>query len=250
MYFCISMLFTVSSCILSNFNPFECIFSSPIQNQMIVLDYCCCVRFRKNYTNWQKIGLIDAIEEEAVWSGYLMTWQFIQNVQIKQQEKVEQKIPKNNIFWATNKLILPGFGPYLANKLCVFLPINLVVWCFRLWQNSPIIVHRVYVWNKISQKIFSNKMESTIAVIVLILCISFYEIGAKTTNLAGQTDSNRLDGEISELTANELSIQIDNCHEACLQKVCTITLRKRSIYQRRIWNCALCLLCAVFFLLL
>lgn len=60
-------------------------------------------------------------------------------------------------------------------------------------------------------------MESTFAVIVLFLCMS-YEIGAKT-NTAGYTSSNRLDGEFNELTANELSIQIDNCHEACLQKV-------------------------------
>lgn len=66
-------------------------------------------------------------------------------------------------------------------------------------------------------------MESTYAVIVyLFLCMS-YEIGAKTTNTAGDnTNSNHhMDGEFNELTASELSIQIDNCHEACLQKVCT-----------------------------
>lgn len=64
-------------------------------------------------------------------------------------------------------------------------------------------------------------MEPTFAVIVLFLCVSFYEIAAKTTNTAGYTSSNRMDGEFNELTADELSIQIDNCHEACLQKVCT-----------------------------
>lgn len=69
-----------------------------------------------------------------------------------------------------------------------------------------------------------KKMESTFAVIVLFLCMSFYfyEIDAKTTNTAGYTSSHSMDGEFNELTANELSIQINNCHEACLQKVCMI----------------------------
>lgn len=63
-------------------------------------------------------------------------------------------------------------------------------------------------------------MESTFAVIVLFLCIS-REIGAKT-DTAGYTNSNRLDGDFNELSADELSIQINNCHEACLQKVCLL----------------------------
>lgn len=85
-------------------------------------------------------------------------------------------------------------------------------------------------------------MESTIAVIVFCLCISTYEIGAKTTNTAGQTSSNRLDGEISELTANELSIQIDNCHEACLQKVCIVQIppSRNSIYSKNGFKIVLC----------
>lgn len=90
-------------------------------------------------------------------------------------------------------------------------------------------------------------MESTIAVIVLFLCISFYEIGAKTTNTAGQTSSNRLDGEISELTANELSIQIDNCHEACLQKVCTITHPFKRKFAFTKDGFRIVLVCSVFF---
>lgn len=65
-------------------------------------------------------------------------------------------------------------------------------------------------------------MESTFALIVLFMCM-LWEIGAKATNSAGYTSSNRLDGEFNELSANELATQIDNCHEACLQKVCLLT---------------------------
>lgn len=59
------------------------------------------------------------------------------------------------------------------------------------------------------------------AVIVFILCISC-EIDAKT-NTASYTSSKHLDGDFNELTAIELSTQIDNCHEACLQKVCVFS---------------------------
>lgn len=86
-------------------------------------------------------------------------------------------------------------------------------------------------------------MESTIAVIVLFLCISSYEIGAKTTNTDDHTSSNRLDGEISELTANELSIQINNCHEACLQKVCTPIPKKTYSLKTDLRLCSVFVLC-------
>lgn len=62
-------------------------------------------------------------------------------------------------------------------------------------------------------------MESSIAVILLFLCVTcFSETNAKT-NTAGFTDSNHLNGDYSELSSNELSTEIENCHEACLQKV-------------------------------
>lgn len=65
------------------------------------------------------------------------------------------------------------------------------------------------------------KMESTNAVMLLVLCLAccFYETSAKT-NTAGNIDNtNHLNGDFSELSSNELSTEIDNCHEACLQKV-------------------------------
>lgn len=62
-------------------------------------------------------------------------------------------------------------------------------------------------------------MESTIAVMLLFLCmLCFAGINAKT-NTAGNSDSNRLNSDSAELSSNELSTDIDNCHEACLQKV-------------------------------
>lgn len=64
-------------------------------------------------------------------------------------------------------------------------------------------------------------MESTtIAVILSFVCIAFIsEINAKT-NTAGLLDDNaRSNSDFNELSSNELSTEIDNCHEACLQKV-------------------------------
>lgn len=66
-------------------------------------------------------------------------------------------------------------------------------------------------------------MESTIAVMLLFLCIvCVAEISAKP-NTAGNNDSgsNHSNSEFNELSSNELSTEISNCHEACLQKVCS-----------------------------
>lgn len=60
-------------------------------------------------------------------------------------------------------------------------------------------------------------MESTIAVMLLFLCIAcLTEISAKA-NTAGNIDT--ANSDFNELSSNELSTEIDNCHEACLQKV-------------------------------
>lgn len=64
-------------------------------------------------------------------------------------------------------------------------------------------------------------MESTNAVMLLFMCIACLAgINAKT-NTAGNTDTttNRLNSDFNELSSHELSTEIDNCHEACLQKV-------------------------------
>lgn len=68
---------------------------------------------------------------------------------------------------------------------------------------------------------FWLKMESTTAVILLFVCMAycFSETSAKT-NTAGHTD---LNGDFNELSSNELSTEIDSCHDACLQKVCLLT---------------------------
>lgn len=59
-------------------------------------------------------------------------------------------------------------------------------------------------------------MEYTIAVILIVVCMACYSEANAKTNTAG----NRLNGDFNELSSNELSTEIDNCHEACLQKVC------------------------------
>ncbi|XP_031627335.1 uncharacterized protein LOC116343432 [Contarinia nasturtii] len=61
-------------------------------------------------------------------------------------------------------------------------------------------------------------MESTAAVVLLFLCVAHIaEISAKT-NTAGINDSGSLNSDFNELSSNELSTEIDNCREACLQK--------------------------------
>lgn len=66
-------------------------------------------------------------------------------------------------------------------------------------------------------------MESTIAVMILFLCVAHIAGISAKTNTAGTDDSssNRLNSDFNELSSNELSTEIENCREACLQKVCT-----------------------------
>lgn len=65
------------------------------------------------------------------------------------------------------------------------------------------------------------KMESTVAVMLLFLCVTCLAEISANTNTADNTDSTiHLNSDFNELTSNELSAEIDNCHEACLQKVC------------------------------
>lgn len=60
-------------------------------------------------------------------------------------------------------------------------------------------------------------MESTIAVILLFVCITqFGKINAKIEILGNTENSDTND---LHLDANQLSNDVDNCHEACLQKV-------------------------------
>lgn len=62
-------------------------------------------------------------------------------------------------------------------------------------------------------------MESKIAVILLLACIGcFTEIHAKPSTV-GNIDSNHLNSDSNELSINDLSTEVDNCHEVCLQKV-------------------------------
>lgn len=68
-------------------------------------------------------------------------------------------------------------------------------------------------------------MESRKIVMLLFVCIAcFAEISAKP-NTAGTDEinnsGNHLNSEFNELSSNELSTEINNCHDACLQKVCT-----------------------------
>lgn len=64
-------------------------------------------------------------------------------------------------------------------------------------------------------------MESTNAVMLLFMCIACLAGISAKTSTAGNTDTatNRLNSDFNELSSNELSTEIDNCHEACLQKV-------------------------------
>lgn len=62
-------------------------------------------------------------------------------------------------------------------------------------------------------------MESTIGVL-LFLCVACFTVISAKTNTAGNSDtSSHLNSDFNELSSNELSTEIDNCHEACLQKV-------------------------------
>lgn len=64
-------------------------------------------------------------------------------------------------------------------------------------------------------------METANFVILSLVCIIFMsEISAKTNTAGSDIDSSRLNSDFNELSSNELSNEIDNCHEACLQKVC------------------------------
>lgn len=65
---------------------------------------------------------------------------------------------------------------------------------------------------------FNNKMESTIAVILLFLCITG---SSAKIDILGNTEHVRIGRESNDLhlDANQLSNEIGNCREACLQKV-------------------------------
>lgn len=65
---------------------------------------------------------------------------------------------------------------------------------------------------------FNNKMESTIAVILLFLCIT--ESSAEI-DILGNSKHVQIESESNDLhlDANQLSNEIGNCREACLQKV-------------------------------
>lgn len=63
-------------------------------------------------------------------------------------------------------------------------------------------------------------METTVTVILSLVCIVHVaEISAKTNTAGTDVDSSLLNSDFNELSSNELSNEIDNCHEACLQKV-------------------------------
>lgn len=61
-------------------------------------------------------------------------------------------------------------------------------------------------------------MESTIAVILLFLCITG---SSAKIDILGSTEHVQIESESNDLhlDANQLSNEIDNCREACLQKV-------------------------------
>lgn len=81
------------------------------------------------------------------------------------------------------------------------------------------------------------KMETTITVILSFVCIVHVaEISAKTNTAGTDVDSSLLNSDFNELSANELSNEIDNCHEACLQKVSFYTLFNRKTYLRSTKN--------------
>lgn len=64
-------------------------------------------------------------------------------------------------------------------------------------------------------------MESSIVVIFLFMCVArFTETSAKI-DIIGNTENSGIDSETNDLhlDANQLSNEIDNCREACLQKV-------------------------------
>lgn len=72
------------------------------------------------------------------------------------------------------------------------------------------------------------KMETTVTVILSLVCIVHVaEISAKTNTAGTDVDSSLLNSDFNELSSNELSNEIDNCHEACLQKVRFYTLFNR-----------------------
>lgn len=72
-------------------------------------------------------------------------------------------------------------------------------------------------------------METTVTVILSVVCILHVaEISAKTNTAGTDVDSSLLNSDFNELSSNELSNEIDNCHEACLQKVRFYTLFNRT----------------------
>lgn len=77
-------------------------------------------------------------------------------------------------------------------------------------------------------------MESRIVVMLLLLCIT--GISGKS-NTAGESDSsNHLNSDFNELSSNELSTEIENCHEACLQKVCIKCLHDfLNVFMKKRW---------------
>lgn len=66
---------------------------------------------------------------------------------------------------------------------------------------------------------FNNEMRSTIAVILLFLCITA-SANAKI-DILGNTEHIQIESESNDLhlDSNQLSNEIGNCREACLQKV-------------------------------
>lgn len=66
---------------------------------------------------------------------------------------------------------------------------------------------------------FNNKTGSTIAAILLFLCIT--ASASAKIDILGNTEHVQIESEANDLhlDANQLSNEIGNCREACLQKV-------------------------------